>query len=99
MWKVYEIDSGEILKAGFEDEEEARDWLDEKADEIEGPCTVDEMDEDEEYEWQEAQDKLRDEQYVEKDELDDHGAYEPLDMTLPDELEGVELSITNQDDL
>ena len=99
MWKVYEIDSGNILKAGFEAEEEARDWLDEKADEIEGLYTVDEMDEDEEYEWQEAQDKLRDEQYVEKDELDDHASYEPVDMTLPDELEGVELSITNQDDL
>ena len=99
MWKVYEIDSGNILKAGFEAEEEARDWLDEKADEIEGLYTVDEMDEDEEYEWQEAQDKLRDEQYVEKDELDDHASYEPVDMPLPDELEGVELSITNQDDL
>ena len=99
MWKVYKIDSGDIIKAGFNGEEEARDWLDEKADEMEGLFTVDEMDEDEEYEWEDAQNKLSEDQFVESDELDSHDSIEPTDMTLPDELEGVELSITSQDDL
>ena len=30
MWKVYEIDSGRILMAGFEDEDQAKSWYDRK---------------------------------------------------------------------
>ena len=76
MWKVYEIDSGRILMAGFEDEDQARDWYDERGEDLEGLYTIDEMDEDEEYEWTEEQQKLAEKQeeeyYEEKDELDDH---------------------------
>ena len=99
MWKVYEIDSGVILKAGFEDEDEARDWLDANTDDREGLFTMDEMDEDEEYEWQEAQSKKDEIEEDQDEDFEPHDPYEPLDLSLPDELEGAELTITNQEEL
>lgn len=54
MWKVYKVKGGKVAKAGFEDEELARDWLEsqEKLDISKYDCK--EMDAEEEEEFLEA---------------------------------------------
>ena len=103
MWKVYKIESGEILKAGFECEDEARDWYDARGEQLEGLYTIDEMDVDEQNEWLELQEKLEQEQdsaYEERDELDDYpDSFEEGSFSLPDEYEGAGMSVTIQDDI
>ena len=55
MWKVYRIETDEILKAGFVTEEEAKEWMDRhNLDEDDETITMDEMDSDEEEQWLEA---------------------------------------------
>ena len=53
-----------------------RAGMTERGEDLEGLYTIDEMDEDEEYEWTEEHEKLAEKQeeeyYEEKDELDDH---------------------------
>ena len=48
MWKVYKVSGGKVAKAGFDDEELARDWLEsqENLDMTKYDCK--EMDEEEE---------------------------------------------------
>lgn len=57
-WKVYNVDTGKILKAGFETEEEAKEWLEVREDDLEDIHMAEEMDQDEAVEWAEAQEKL-----------------------------------------
>lgn len=50
-WKVYNIHSGRIIKAGFSDEESAKDWLEIRRDLAPEDFLVEEMDDEEEEEW------------------------------------------------
>ncbi|SMF33855.1 hypothetical protein [Pseudobacteriovorax antillogorgiicola] len=56
-WKVYHVDTGKIVKAGFESEDDAKDWLEAREDDFEDIYEIEEMDQDEEDEWLEAQEK------------------------------------------
>ncbi len=61
VWKIYNIESGKILKAGFETEDDASEWMEEHTDDEEqGDLEIDEMDDDE---WEEYQ------EYLEKTEV------------------------------
>ena len=52
MWKVYRVESDEILKAGFATEDEAKEWLDRhNPDDDDDAVVIDEMDSDEEELW------------------------------------------------
>jgi hypothetical protein len=53
LWKVFDIQTGKILRAGFESEDEAKDWLELKSDDLQENYEVEEMDPDEEEEWRE----------------------------------------------
>ncbi len=77
LWKVYHIESGKILKAGFESEDDAKDWLEARHEDLEDDYTVDEMDHDEEDEWRAAQDEELEAAPVEEEEevADDDDAF------------------------
>lgn len=47
-WKVYNIHTGKIIKAGFDDEEAAKDWLELRRDLATEDFLVEELDEEEE---------------------------------------------------
>lgn len=47
-WKVYNIHSGRIIKAGFDDEELAKDWMESRRDLSPEDYLVEEMDSEEE---------------------------------------------------
>lgn len=65
LWKVYNIETGKILKAGFDNEDDAKDWLEERADKLADEHVVEEMDTDEIEEWKEENEA---EEVDEKDE-------------------------------
>lgn len=67
-WKVYHIQSGRILKAGFASEDEAKDWLEQKSGELQEDYEVEEMDPDEEEDWRE---RMEDEEYEEGEITED----------------------------
>ena len=48
LWKIYNIHSGKMLKAGFEDEDEAKEWLEARDHLPLEDYLVEEMDPDEE---------------------------------------------------
>ena len=50
MWKVYHIQSGRIVKAGFDSDDQAKEWLERRKDLAEDEHDIDEMDEEEEEE-------------------------------------------------
>ena len=47
MWKVYNIQTGRIAKAGFESDDQAKDWLERRKDLADDEFDIDEMDEEE----------------------------------------------------
>ncbi len=47
MWKVYKIDDGRIIKAGFESDDQAKDWLERRTELSDDEYDVEEMDEEE----------------------------------------------------
>lgn len=51
MWKVYDIETGKVIKAGFETEDDAKEWLESKVDALTSDYEIEEMDEDEEAEY------------------------------------------------
>ncbi|MBF0441376.1 MAG: hypothetical protein HQK54_05680 [Oligoflexales bacterium] len=51
MWKVYNIQTDEIIKADFNSEASAREWLDSSSYASNEEVMVEEMDPDEEAEW------------------------------------------------
>jgi hypothetical protein len=57
LWKVYNIETGKIMKAGFEAEDDAKDWLEERFEDLADEYAVEEMDQDEEDDWREANDE------------------------------------------
>ena len=54
LWKIYHLETGKILTAGFADEENAKEWLEEREDYAQEDFIVEEMDSDEEQEWLET---------------------------------------------
>lgn len=54
LWKVFNIQTGKILRAGFASEDEAKEWLELKSDALQDNYEVDDMDPDEVEEWQEG---------------------------------------------
>lgn len=56
-WKVYNVHTGRIVKAGFDDEETAKDWLELRKDLLTVDFLVEEMDEEEEEEYQEQEEE------------------------------------------
>jgi hypothetical protein len=67
VWKVYNIQTGRIIKAGFETDDQAKDWLERRKDLPDDEHDIDEMDEEEEEEFLES----------ESDDDEGEGAYEP----------------------
>lgn len=55
MWKVYNIQTGRIIKAGFENDDQAKDWLERRKDLADDEFDVEEMDEEEEEEYLESE--------------------------------------------
>ncbi len=51
LWKVYLVETGKVIKAGFADEDEARDWLESRHGLNATKYLVEEMDPDEEEEF------------------------------------------------
>ena len=56
MWKVYKIDDGRIVKAGFDSDEQAKEWLERRNDLADDEYDVEEMDEEEIAEFSESED-------------------------------------------
>ena len=67
VWKVFHIQSGDIIKAGFEDDEAAQAWLDKISEAEDNSFDIEEMDEDEWVDYQDSIDKLRDSGEIEDD--------------------------------
>ncbi len=91
LWKVYNIETGKILKAGFDNEDDAKDWLEERAEKLADEHVVEEMDADEIDEWNEAnaeeeEEEVAKEEEEEDDEYADDEEGEDSDETSLDEL-------------
>ena len=92
LWKVYNIETGKILKAGFDSEDDAKDWLEERAEKLADEHVVDEMDTDEIEEWKEeneAEEKEKEEadedEEFDEDDDDDESEETSLDELYDDE--------------
>lgn len=94
LWKVYNIETGKILKAGFDNEDDAKDWLEERADKLADEHVVDEMDTDEIEEWKEENEdeevavKVKeedDDEFVDDDDEEDESEETSLDELYEDE--------------
>lgn len=57
VWKIYHIQSGELVKAGFSTEDDAQDWLERHSSSSDNAFEIEEMDEDEWIEYQELVEK------------------------------------------
>jgi len=73
IWKVYNIQSGQSLKAGFSSEDDSKEWLEKHRAGREDNYLCEEMDDDEEQEWLEAQKNNEDDDEVEQaaEEIED----------------------------
>lgn len=89
LWKVYNIETGKILKAGFDNEDDAKDWLEERAEKLADEHVVEEMDTDEIEEWKEENEEEeveeKEEEAEEDDDFDDDDEEESEETSL-DEL-------------
>lgn len=83
MWKVYHIQSGRLVKAGFDSDDQAKDWLERRKDLAEDEHDIDEMDEEEEEEFLESEGDDDDEggDYV----AEDAEAEDVRDISYPDD--------------
>jgi hypothetical protein len=90
LWKVYNIESGKILKAGFDNEDDAKDWLEERAEKLADEHVVEEMDTDEIEEWKEENEaeevEEKEEEADEDDDFLDDDDEEESEETSLDEL-------------
>ena len=88
MWKIYHIPSGQIVKGGFDSEDQAKEWLERRRDLMEEDHDVEEMDEEEEEEYLDQIEELADRPLTEDpyddDDDDDDGRLGP-GLSLPDE--------------
>lgn len=62
LWKVFAVDTGKIVKAGFRSQDEAEEWLDLRSDHLNDDYEVEEMDSDEEDEWVDRLEENQDDQ-------------------------------------
>lgn len=76
MWKIFNIESGKILKAGFEDEDTAKEWLEARDVTAVEDFAIEEMDQDEEEEWRENGGEEDEEDVAD----DDEDAYDPKEF-------------------
>lgn len=84
-WKVYNIHTGKIIKAGFDDEEAAKDWLELRRDLATEDYLVEELEEEEE-ELLEEDDEDSDAFVPEEDDDEDDGEdFERHGMSYGDE--------------
>ncbi len=99
LWKVYHIDTGKIVRAGFESEDDAKEWLEARSDDLDDIYEIEEMDQDEIDEWQELQD---DANYDDEEEDSDIDEKDPVgfgdDYYDGADLEDEELSTVFEDD-
>lgn len=86
VWKVYNIQTGRIVKAGFDSDEQAKDWLERRKDLADDEFDVDEMDEEEEEEFLESDDDDEEEtpgdlepEFVEEEAEVREGNFDDLD--------------------
>lgn len=86
VWKVFEIESGKIIKAGFANEDQASRWLLKKTSLAHGDFEVEEMDDDEWDEYQESSDE------------DEEASEAPVSESI-DSSEDLELSYVDGDEL
>ncbi len=84
LWKVYNIETGKIMKAGFESEDDAKDWVDTRFEDLADEYAVEEMDQDEEDDWREANEEDSDE-VVAAPAVEDDVEYEADDDEYLDE--------------
>lgn len=72
VWKVYHIQTGRIVKAGFDSDEQAKDWLERRKDLPDDEHDTDEMDDEEEEDYleNEADEEEEDEEAFEADDED-----------------------------
>ncbi|MFW7379506.1 MAG: hypothetical protein ACOH5I_11905 [Oligoflexus sp.] len=95
VWKVYNIQNGKTLRAGFETEDEAKEWLELKGDDLQDHYEVEEMDYDEEEEWLESQEAEDIEE--EEDNIEDEETVSPVGFG-EDYYDGTDLA-DDEDDL
>ncbi len=99
MWKVYNIQTGRIIKAGFDSDDQAKDWLERRKDLVDDEFDIDEMDEEEEEEYLENDDAEDDEEVVAAGEFEPEAVVDPddtRDITYPDD--GVAATEDDDDD-
>lgn len=103
LWKVFAVDTGKIVKAGFRSQDEAEEWLEQKSDYLSDEYEVDEMDSDEEEDWLErvADSEDGDEDELESDEDSDYSFDMNYDSDddAEDNSDPDDLSIIMDDDL
>ena len=63
MWKVYKIETGKTVKAGFADEEDAKEWLETRKGLLQQDFEIEEMDPDEEEEYLNENEDDEEEEY------------------------------------
>jgi hypothetical protein len=57
VWKVYHIETGHLIKAGFDTEDQAKDWVERRQELMSDDHDVEEMDEEEVEEYLETADE------------------------------------------
>ncbi len=98
LWKVYNIETGKILKAGFESQDDANDWLEERAEKLADEHVVEEMDADEIEEWNEENGEDEDEVAAAAEDEDEDDYVEDSDADDGDETSLDELYDDEEDD-
>ena len=93
-WKVYNIDTGKTIKAGFKGEEEAKDWLEQRHGLHQDKFMAEEMDHDEEEAWLEKNSDEDEEEVVEKEEVEAEEEESEGDATT----DAADLSFDDDDD-
>ncbi len=68
VWKIYSVHSGKIVKAGFEEEENAKDWLEARHNLSAEDYLIEEMDADEEEIFNKGEEAEEEEEEEELDE-------------------------------
>jgi hypothetical protein len=95
VWKVYRIDTDEIIKGGFASEDDGKEWLERQRFADDEDVAIDEMDSDEEEQWLEAH--RSESEDGDEGSLDDRAG---ADLTYGDEenLDGLSFNEDSDDD-
>jgi hypothetical protein len=95
VWKIYNIETGKILKAGFESEDAAKEWFDERIGDRGDLFEIDEMDQDEVDEWNE---KLESEELEAPDKEEEYVVADEFPDDLDDDADDDHMSTIYEDD-